>query len=211
MSASVVSVRDELVLMGDCACGYQNLRRTYRAERVRFSEHSSVNVMSELHTTHLVLREFRDSDVDLLYEIQGNPDYMRFTFCAESRAARESWLRRFADAGRVNGFAPWTIVHRSDNRVIGWGGLSIDPNAPEWTTEVSYFIHPAYQGRGFATELVQSSLRHGFDDLGLREIAAFAMPENRASARVLEKCRFKFLRYESILQRNHYALRVEDW
>ena len=73
MSASVVSVRDELVLMGDCACGYQNLRRTYRAERIHFSEHSSVNVMSELHTKHLVLRERRDSDVDLLYEIQGNP------------------------------------------------------------------------------------------------------------------------------------------
>jgi len=115
MSASVVSVRDELLLMG---CGYQNLRHTYRAERVRFSEHSSVIVMSELHTTHLVLREFRDSDVDPLYEIQGNPDYMRLTF---------------------------------------------------------------------------------------------AMPENRASARVLEKCRFKFLCYECILRRNHYALRVEDW
>jgi RimJ/RimL family protein N-acetyltransferase len=37
------------------------------------------------------------------------------------------------------------------------------------------------------------------------------MPENRASARVLEKCGFKFLCYERILQRNHYALRVEDW
>jgi GNAT superfamily N-acetyltransferase len=110
--------------------------------------------MSELHTTHLVLREFRDSDVDPLYEIQGNPDYMRFTFCAESRAACESWLRRYADIGRMNGFAPWTIVNRSDNRVIGWGGLNIDPKAPEWGIEVSYFIHPAYQGRGFATELV---------------------------------------------------------
>jgi ribosomal-protein-alanine N-acetyltransferase len=166
--------------------------------------------MSELQTRHLVLREFRDSDVGPLYEIQGNRDYMRFTFCAESRAACESWLRRYAQSRRVNGFAPWTIVLRSDDRVIGWGGLNIDPKAPEWGPEVGYFIHPDCQGRGFATELVDYSLRYGFNDLRLRQIGAFAMPENEASIRVLTKCGFKFLRYEQALLRNHYELEAED-
>ena len=171
--------------------------------------------MSELHTTRLVLREFRDSDVDPLYEIQGNRDHMRFTFWADSRATCESWLRRYADARRANGFAPWAIVHRQEHqqeeRVIGWGGLNIDPNAPGWGPEVSYFIHPAYQGRGFATEVVNCSLRHGFKDIGLRQIGAFTMPENQASARVLKKCGFKFLRYEPPLDRDHYQLQTEDW
>ena len=167
--------------------------------------------MSELKTTHLVLREFRDSDVDSLYEIQGNREHMRYTFWAESRAVCERWLRRYEDARWVNGFAPWTIVHRLEERVIGWGGLNIDPNAPGWGTEVSYFIHAAYQGRGFATEVVQCSLRHGFRDIGLQQIGAFAMRENQASARVLEKCGFKFLRYERAFDRNHYQLRMEDW
>jgi RimJ/RimL family protein N-acetyltransferase len=167
--------------------------------------------MSELKTTHLVLREFRDSDVDSLYEIQGDREHMRYTFWAESRAECERWLRRYEDARRVNGFAPWTIVHRLEERVIGWGGLNIDPNAPGWGTEVSYFIHAAYQGQGFATEVVQCSLRHGFRDIGLQQIGAFAKRENQASARVLEKCGFKFLRYEPALQRNHYQLRIEDW
>jgi [ribosomal protein S5]-alanine N-acetyltransferase len=162
--------------------------------------------MSELQTRHLNLREFRDSDVDPLYEIQGNRDYMRFTFCAESRAACESWLRRYAESRRVNGFAPWTIVLRSTGRVIGWGGLNIDPQVPEWGPEVSYFIHPACQGRGFASELVHCSLQHGFNDLRLRRIGAFARPENEASIRVLAKCGFKFLRYEPTLLRNHYEL-----
>ena len=167
--------------------------------------------MPELQTMHLVLREFRDSDVDPLYEIQGNRDYMRFTFCAESRAGCESWLRRYDESRRANGFAPWTIVLRSTGRVIGWGGLNIDPAAPEWGPEVSCFIHPAYQGRGFASELVHRSLQHGFNDLGLKRIGAFAMPENEASIRVLTKCGFKFLRYEPALLRNHYELGAEDW
>ena len=167
--------------------------------------------MPVFYTLRLVLRPFRDSDLDSLYEIQGNRDHMRFTFWAESRAACEIWLRRYEGLRDVNGFAPWTIVHRAEERVIGWGGLNIDPNAPGWGTEVSYFIHPSYEGRGFATEIVWASLRHGFADLSLQEIGAFARPENQPSIRVLEKCGFKFLRYEPALERNHYVVRRDDW
>lgn len=167
--------------------------------------------MAVLRTARLSLREFSESDVDPLYEIQGDRHHMRFTFWAASRAACEAWLRRYESARAVNGFAPWTVVHRAENRVIGWGGLNIDPSDPGWGTEVSYFIHPAYAGRGFATEVVRMSLEHGFEDLGLPAIGAFARPDNRASTRVLEKCGFKQLRYEPSLQRNHYEVRREEW
>ncbi len=136
---------------------------------------------------------------------------MRFTFWAESRGACESWLRQYENLREVNGFAPWTLLHRADGRVIGWGGLNTDPNAPEWGVEVSYFIHRSYEGRGFASEVVRASLRHGFAALALGEIGAFAKPENHASIRVLEKCGFKFLRYEPALERNHNEVRLEDW
>jgi ribosomal-protein-alanine N-acetyltransferase len=167
--------------------------------------------MAVLHTDRLVLREFRDSDVDPLYEIQGNQRHMRFTFWAESRDRCENWLRRYETSRQANGFAPWTAVHRSEDRVIGWGGLNKDPNAPGWGTEVSYFIHPSYQGPGFATELGRASLIYGFRDLKLSELGAFARPENQGSIHVLVKCGFKFLRYEPTLERNHYTIRRDDW
>jgi RimJ/RimL family protein N-acetyltransferase len=163
--------------------------------------------MEPIQTPRLVIREFRDSDVGPLYEIQGNRHHMRFTFWAESPDACGAWLRRYADSRATNGFAPWTVVHRSEDRVIGWGGLNIDPNAPGWGTEVSYFIHPSYGSRGFATEVVEASVRHGFRDIGLDQIGAFARPENTASVRVLEKCGFRFLRYVPTLERNHYEVR----
>jgi [ribosomal protein S5]-alanine N-acetyltransferase len=58
---------------------------------------------------------------------------------------------------------------------------------------------------------VQFSLQYGFNDLQLKRIGAFAMPENEASIRVLTKCGFKFLRYEPALRRNHYELPAEEW
>jgi hypothetical protein len=99
-----------------------------------------VNVVE---TERLTLREFADADVDALYEIQGDRQHMRFTFSSASREDCENCLHRYARTRRVNGFASWTIVHRADNRIIGWGGLSIDPLAPGWGPEVAYFIHPS--------------------------------------------------------------------
>ena len=113
-------------------------------------------------TERLTLRAFDASDVDALYAIQGDRDYMRFTHWSESRDACAAWLQQYVDAEAEVGFAPWTIVHRADRRIVGWGGLNIDPNAREWGPEVSYFIHSGYQGTGLATELVRASLEVGF-------------------------------------------------
>jgi len=135
---------------------------------------------------------------------------MANTFWAESRVASESWLRRYADGLATYGYAPWTVVLRAECRIIGWGGLNVDPEAPWWGPEVSYFIHPNFAGQGFATELVRASLDVGFADVKLPVISAFASPANGASIRVLEKCGFSLVGYAAALARNHYELRRQD-
>jgi ribosomal-protein-alanine N-acetyltransferase len=94
---------------------------------------------------------------------------------------------------------------------VGWGGLNRDPEAPHWGTEVAYFIHPSYWGRGLATELVVASLQLAFRQLGLAEVGAFARPQNRASVRVLQRTGFSFVRYVPELERDQFAISVRDW
>lgn len=96
---------------------------------------------------------------------------------------------------------------RADGHVVGWGGLGVDPFAPGWGPEVSYFLHPAQLGRGLATEVVRASVAHGFATLALPAIGAFARPDNAAPIRVLEKCGFGLLGWEPALGRNHYEVR----
>ena len=163
--------------------------------------------MSVLRTERLLLRDFTDADVDPLYAIQGDRQHMKFTSWAESREVCERRLRLYAGSRQANGYAPWTALLRDEAVVVGWGGLKVDLIAPEWGVEVSYFIHQSYGGQGFATEIVRASLKHGFEDLNLACIGAFARPQNLASVRVLEKCGFRFLRYEPALERNHYEVR----
>ena len=158
-------------------------------------------------TNQLILREYAPSDVDALFKIQGDRDYMQFTCWSASRQMCESWLQQYVEAELEVGFAPWTVVHRLDQRIVGWGGLNIDLNAQSWGPEVSYFIDPAYQRAGLATELVLASLHYGFRDLGLPAIGAFVRPGNLASIRVLTKCGFELVGYEPALERSHYAVR----
>jgi [ribosomal protein S5]-alanine N-acetyltransferase len=164
-----------------------------------------------IETPHLTLRAFREADVDPLFAIQGDHEAMRYTYAASSRQDCVHWLRTFAALDSTLGFAPWTVVLRTEARVIGWGGLSIDPFDPGWGIEVSYFFHPAYWGRGYATELVHATLQHGFGILSLPAIGAFVRPANVASVRVLEKCGFTLLGYEPRLERNRYEVQRAAW
>lgn len=158
------------------------------------------------HTARLVLRPFRADDVPPLYAIQGNRVDMRFTWVAPSLDECAARLQAHEDSRARFGFAPWVAVDRSEGGVVGWGGLAVDPGDPGWGPEVVYFFDSAHWGRGLATELVQAAMRHAFEDLSLSQVSAFAMPDNLASIRVLQKCGFDFLRYEDALERNHYLI-----
>ena len=135
-----------------------------------------------------------------------NAGAMRFTYVAPSLQDCEARLSAYESMRSTLGFAPWVVLSQQDSRVIGWGGLSVDPTEPQWGLEVSYVFGQSYWGNGFATELVEYSLAHAFTTLSAKEVNSFVMPENVASIKVLQKCGFQLLRYESRLKRNHYRM-----
>jgi RimJ/RimL family protein N-acetyltransferase len=154
-------------------------------------------------TRQLLLRAPEPADADALFAIQGDAEAMRFTFCAPDRAATAAFLASYERRGDLDGFAPWIAQLAEDGRVAGWGGLNVDPKAPHYGVEVAYFFDRRCWGRGLATELVLEALRYA-RELGLAEVGAFVMPENRASVRVLEKAGFARTRFVPELARDEY-------
>jgi RimJ/RimL family protein N-acetyltransferase len=146
--------------------------------------------------------------VDPLFEIQGDADAMRFTYCAPNREATRHFLAAHAARFAQDGFAPWVAELRQDGRVVGWGGLCRDPQAPHWGVEVAYFVHRDCWGRGLAGEIVAASLALAFGELGLPEVGAFTRPANRASARVLVRAGFERTGYVPELERDRYRVRA---
>jgi len=170
-----------------------------------------VNAPPTIRTRQLFLRPPEPADVEALFAIQGDAEAMRHTYVAPDRDATARHLEAYAARFPEDGFTPWTAVLQGEDRVIGWGGLNRDPKAPHWGTEVSYFIHRSYWGRGLATELVHASLWLAFRDLGLSEVLAFTRPANHGSRRVLEKAGFAFVRYVPELERDRYRVDRRLW
>lgn len=79
--------------------------------------------------------------------------------------------------------------------------------------ELGYVIHPAYQGKGYATEMLNAVLLD-LKELGYIKVLAGAFEENIASIRVMEKCGMeKTDREEDIAYRGrkHHCVYYESY
>jgi predicted acetyltransferase len=53
---------------------------------------------------------------------------------------------------------------------------------------VGYAVRPGFRGRGYATRMLQLSIAHLRDQLGVHEVLVTCDDDNPASARVIERC-----------------------
>jgi ribosomal-protein-alanine N-acetyltransferase len=60
--------------------------------------------------------------------------------------------------------------------------------------ELGYRLCLEFWGKGYASEAAAAMLNYGFGDLKLAKIMAFALPQNKASVKILDKLGFRYLR-----------------
>ncbi len=93
-----------------------------------------------------------------------------------------------------HGFGTWLIRDRETGEAVGRGGLQYTFTAGLHDVEAGWAIIPERWGQGLATELAFACIEVGFEQLGLRRIVAFTLPDNVASRRVMEKAGFEYER-----------------
>ena len=146
-------------------------------------------------TRRLIMRRPRRADAPALFAFLGDPEAMRYTHLDLSLRACRRRIAVHERRRRHDGCAPWTIIAKTDGRIIGWGGLYQDPFDPGWGVEIGYFFDPSVWGKGYASEFVAACTTLADHGLRLPEVRAFAHPENAASRRVLEKAGFEISRF----------------
>ncbi len=142
-----------------------------------------------IETERLLLREFTIDDLDELAALRADPEVMKYIGVQD----REKVLQRlsyYISLYGSHGFGAWGVVHKEQQKLIGWCGLMYLENSPE--VEVGYGVAKAYWGQGLVTEAAAASLRYGFERAGLKRIVAVALPENTASRRIMEKLGMKY-------------------
>ena len=149
---------------------------------------SSAVLMNISETLSVRLRPVDTGDVDSAYEMLSDWQVVRFMlFPLYSKPDTEKFIR---DSMNDTGSAAWrsvvrAVVDAESDELAGLCGIAILGGSEEG--EIWYLVHPRYWGRGLATAAAAGLLHLGFGELGLHRIWACCLPENPASARVLEK------------------------
>jgi RimJ/RimL family protein N-acetyltransferase len=161
-----------------------------------------------LETPRLILRPFKESDVEAAHVWFSDPEIFRFYTYGPYRSLEETANRicEYRLQFEKHGFGKCIVVDKATGIPIGDAGLMLDEDHAE--VHVGYKIARSHWGRGLATEAAREWVKHGFDNLGLARIAAFIHPQNAASIRVVEKLQFSLCthRREAEIDWNIYEL-----
>ena len=137
-------------------------------------------------TARLRLRAFEPDDAGAFFRLNSQPEVIRYTGepACESVAAAEAGIRAYPD-WKQYGIGRWAAWDKRTDEIIGFAGLKYLADLD--VVDLGYRFLPQHWGKGLATEASIACLAYGFETLGLRRIVGYALQENRASIRVLEK------------------------
>lgn len=87
--------------------------------------------------------------------------------------------------------ASWLVlaVERAQRVLVGSGGFVGLPDR-DGSVELGFGVVPAFQGRGYATEIGREMVVRAFEDATVRQVVARCRPDNAASVCVLERLGF---------------------
>ena len=143
----------------------------------------------ELRTDRLVLRGWRDSDLEPFAALNADPVVMEHFPAPLTRSESDAWVEVSRNRWREGGPSWWAVEVVGGAPFIGFVGLSevhFDASfAP--AVEVGWRLAREHWGRGYAPEAALAAIDHGFEALGLDEIVSFTVPANTRSRRVMEK------------------------
>ncbi|PRY20766.1 RimJ/RimL family protein N-acetyltransferase [Pseudosporangium ferrugineum] len=147
--------------------------------------------VATLETGRLILRCWRDDDLDALAAVNADPEVMRYIMDGSVRTRDESAeaLAKMRRDWREQGFGLFAVELRDSGELAGWAGLAVPAFLPEVlpAVEIGWRLARRFWGHGYATEAATAALRFGFADPGLDRIISIRHENNLRSARVMEK------------------------
>jgi RimJ/RimL family protein N-acetyltransferase len=144
---------------------------------------------ASLRTPRLLLRRWRDADVDAFAEMSADPAVMHYLRALPDRASGEVWAAQARAHWKEHGFGQWVVEIPGVVSYIGVVGLAVVHYQAHFTpaVEVAWRLAQRWWGHGYATEAARAALDYGFSELALDEIVAVTVPANRASRAVMER------------------------
>jgi RimJ/RimL family protein N-acetyltransferase len=143
-------------------------------------------VLEPVITARLALRPIATTDVDLIVDLDADPEVVRFISGGEPTSPAEATRIVERSLGHR-----WMAFDRDGDGFVGWFGLR--PSGG-YERELGYRLRRACWGRGLATEGALALIDIAFTRLDARRVWAQTMTVNAASRAVMERCGMRYVR-----------------
>ena len=148
-------------------------------------------------TERLILRPFEIEDAQLIYEMDSNPEVLKFIGIptTETLVAAKKTIESVQEQYKTSGIGRWAVIERESNAFVGWCGLKLiteETNGHSDFYELGYRFLPDSWGKGYATESAKYWVEFAFSIINCKMLYAMTDPEHNASKHVLEKLNFKY-------------------
>lgn len=136
------------------------------------------------------LRQWRDSDVAPLSEMNADPDVMRFFPAPLSRDESKTFLLRQRAAIDLQGWGLWAVD--VNGAFAGFTGLSTPSFSADFTpcVEIGWRLRRQFWGRGVAYAAARQAEAAAFRDLDLSELLSWTATVNLRSIKLMERLGF---------------------
>ena len=161
-----------------------------------------------IKTKRLILRELNLIDAKDFYNLNNNPNVIKFTGNVAFKDEEEAkdFLLNYKDY-ELNGYGRWAVVLKETNRFVGWCGLKFDPLEQE--TDIGFRFFEEEWNKGYATESALACVKYGFENLKLNRIIGRAMKDNIASINVLKKIGLQFEKFTELNGKEAVIYKIE--
>lgn len=145
-----------------------------------------------IETERLVLRPFRDDDVDDYFRVHDTPEVRASLHLADSFDRDVAWshLALWLGQWALRRSGNWAVELRETGEFIGRAGTHL-PIRVGWPgLEIGWTLHPDHWGRGYATEAGRAAIDWAFANHDVNELVSVILPENTPSQQVAQRLGF---------------------
>jgi RimJ/RimL family protein N-acetyltransferase len=149
-----------------------------------------LQAFAETTTERLLLRAWREGDVDAVFALHQDEEMSRFipTGPLRTREAARERLALWLEDWSKRGVGYWAMERReAPGVVVGVGGVRHKELEGRTVLNLAYRLAPQLWGAGYATEVSRAALELARRHLPDIPVVALIHPENVPSLRVVER------------------------
>jgi RimJ/RimL family protein N-acetyltransferase len=145
-----------------------------------------------IETERLLLRPFREDDLDAYTAVQQAPEVRASLHLPDGFGRSDAWLGMAQQLGQweLRGAGIWALEEKATGALVGRAGMHF-PERVDWPgIEIGWTLHPDHWGKGYATEAGAAAVEYAFAHHDVDALYSVILPENVASQAVARRLGF---------------------